>query len=1093
MMNSRRELEISMTRAGAGSAKQTLAPLRIPQNLPASVFRVPAESSNFAIDTFGGCERIGSFGTFVDSAEPRGTTSKDPVEQRSYVTLLFSDLCDYTELSELVDPEEMNELRRTIELAAQRVVAKHAGEINQFVGDGLLAVFGFPKADENGVEHAIEAALELHAAIRTLSWPHALRLGRKLFLHSGVHCGIVFVRQGDPRHGRYELTGDPVNTASRLCQAASRDEVLVSEAGVRGIEALFDATAIAPLHLKGKQRPVQAYRIRGLARVESRFEARSHRGLTPFIGRSSELAALEEALSGAIEGRGCVRRISGDAGIGKTRLLAELQRRAKAAGVQACRGWSENYGGAPPLRPFLQIARTLLPLPADTGPELSVYVLEQKLIAIDDALREHLQAFLHLLSVRPFSESSTLDDLQLAVVPALFDLVIASARRQPLLLVLDDWQWADGASLQVLGRLVRVAREHRLMIVVGAREARTDDPVLGQVGTLQLTPFLEHESVSAVEEILPQAIAPGGAADIHRRSGGNPLFLEEICRSLALAVGGQYADPAQHEIPNTVYGLIQARIQRLDPNHARLLQAASVIGNEIPIWLLSAVHADATMANTLSELFDEGLLEERAQNGVAFKHGITREVVYESVRVQERRELHLMVAGAIEVYAREGALADHFETLAVHYAGGAAWARALEYAELAGEKASQSSALDQARAHYAAALAHIDRLPESPELRRRWLTNVARWCAVCVFSPTSEQIQVLLRAIDYAEALSDFAALASSEYWTSWIYYALGDQQSAIRHAERALALAESAHNDALKAQLLSNLGQIHAAAGSYALALRNLDQGIAMKRARSGRGKRSVPVGFAYALGCRALVHGDQGHFSAAYSQLQEALEVLRDTDHAIEGSLLCLLGMIQLWQGAWQEALDTSARGRATGERVNGPYVLAICKTVSSRARWVLGKQPAALNDLSDAVVWLERRDIRLYLSFAQSQLAEALLTAQDFEGAETYARRALERGAPGEPLGAPAAYRVLARLDISNENFESAQHHCADALALARARSSERELTLTALVLGELALREQRLGDARKLLSGACVALESMSMRWYLAEAASLLGEC
>lgn len=1027
-------------------------------------------------------------------SEPTGTASRDVVEQRSYVVLLFSDLCDYTELSELVDPEEISDVRRRIELVAQAVVGERAGEINQFVGDGMLAVFGFPLADENAVEHALDAALELHAAIRALSWSHASRLGRKLLLHSGVHGGIVFVGKGDPRHGRYELTGDPVNTASRLCQAAGRDEVLVSEAALRGIEALYEAAPVAPLHLKGKQRPVPAYSVRSRARVESRFEARCHRGLTPFIGRATELSLLEEGLSKAVDGRGCIWRISGAAGIGKTRLLEELQRRAKAAGVHASGGWCENYGGAAPLRPFLQIARALLPLAADAEPDLPVYTLEQKLIAIDDTLRDHLPAFLHLLSIRAFPETSAVEDVQVAVVSALSELLLASARKQPLLVVLDDWQWADGASLQVLGRLVRVVSQHRLMIVVSAREARADDPVLGPARVLPLAPFLEHESTRAVQELLPRAIAPGGAADIHRRSGGNPLFLEEICRSLARATGGPYADPAELEIPNTIYGLIQSRIQRLEPRHARLLQVAAVIGNEIPIWLLVAVHPSSSIASTLLELVDEGLLKERSQNRVAFEHGITREVVYESVRVQERRKLHLMVAAAIEQHAREGGLSDHLETLAAHYAGGGAWDRALEYAELAGEKAAQSSALDQARAHYAAALAHIDRLPASPELRRRWLVNVARWCAVCVFSPTSEQIQVLKRAVEYAGELSDFTALASAEYWMSWIYYALGEHQSAAQHAERALSLAERANNEALKAQLLSNLGQIHAAAGSYSPALRYLDHGIAMKRARgmSAR-RRGVPVGFAYALGCRALVHGDQGHFSAAYSQLQEALELMRGTGNAIEGSLLCLLGMIQVWQGAWQDAVDTSERGRETGERVNGPYVLAICKTVGSTARWVLGRGRRSLTDLKEAVSWLEQREIRLYLSFAQSQLAEALLVDDDAEGAETYARRSLERSAQGDPLGAPAAYRVLAKLELSNQNFRGVRDYCDRALVLARQRSSEREATLTGLVLGELALREGRVDDARALLSQARVALEAMSMRWHGSEAERLLSQC
>ena len=308
----------------------------------------------------------------------------------------------------------------------------------------------------------------------------------------------------------------------------------------------------------------------------------------------------------------------------------------------------------------------------------------------------------------------------------------------------------------------------------------------------------------------------------------------------------------------------------------------------------------------------------------------------------------------------------------------------------------------------------------------------------------------------------------------------------------RALEFAQRAHNEPLIAQLLSNLGQSHAAAGEYGEALAYLERGIEMKRRRGNRSRRGgLPVGFSYALGCRALVYADRGDFSAAYVQIQEALDVVRDTGHAVEGSLLCLLGMIQLWQGRWQDALHTAARGRATAERVNGPYVLAICQTVSGYARWVLERSPAALDELQRAIAWLERREIGLYLGFGYAHLAHALLTAGELGPAREYARRAAQRGQTGDPLGEALGERVLCELSARDGERERARAHAECAQKSAARRGSARDTALSQLVQGELHLVWAEPEPARALLEAARHSFEQMGMAWHRAEASRLLG--
>ncbi len=1019
--------------------------------------------------------------------------SDEVVERRAYVALLFSDVSDYTKIIEASDPEDADELRGSIVQIAQRVVAAHGGAANQFVGDGILAVFGFPTPDEHSVRRAIDAAIELHAAVTALTLTAPSLRGLAVRVHSGVHSGLVFLRQGNPLAGKYELTGDPVNTASRLCSAAGRDEIVVSQATLHGLESYFEVEPVAPLELKGKRHPVPACRV-----LRARPDAPQTRplGRLGFIGRREQLGELEQALFSAIQQPGRVVCVVGDAGIGKTRLLREFANKAPAFAeeTRVLRGFCENYGDVAPLRPFLQIVREVLPIARDVPEEQALLRLERALSDIDDALRAHMPALAHLLSLRTWRDVEGPEALQFGILNAITSLLLALGNERPLVLILDDWQWADDASMQVLGRLTQALKDRPLLVLVGARGIEAGDPVLGQAARIELLPFTLDESLHAVETLARRPVKGALALGIHARSGGNPFFLEEICQSLPDA-GELDLELEDGAVPRTVRDLIHVRVERLPDASAELLRCAAVLGNEFPLWMLVRVSADPAIDPTLQGLVAAGFLTLTAGADAAqFRHGITREVVYESVRVRERRRIHAAVAEVIEERFVGIALGDHYELLASHYAGAANYEKALEFAERAGDKALTSSALDRARAQFAAALSHLDQLPATPDSVKRRLSLIPKWASTSVFSPATEQLAVLSSALELARALNDDVGLRRMEYWLGWIQYALGDQRSAITHLTRALELAESARDERMVAQLLASLGQAHAAAGEYDRALALLERGIEMKRLRVRPGRPgALPVGFAYALGWRGLVHGDRGQFNAAYVQVREALELVKDSGHAVEGSLLCLLGMIQLWQGRWRDALLTAAQGKATAERVNGPYVLAICQTVASYARFELGEGADALADLRRAITRLESSEIGLYLGFGYSHLAQALLEAAELQAARDFAMRALARAERDDPLGEAMSRRVLALIYAREQNQAAALAECELSQASATRRGSERDSALARLTLGKIQLAFGDLERAREPLEAARVALRAMSMGYQEAEAAQLLAEC
>ncbi|MEE8436126.1 MAG: adenylate/guanylate cyclase domain-containing protein, partial [bacterium] len=253
------------------------------------------------------------------------TTSTTTEGERRQATVLFSDLSGYTAMNERLDPEEVTIIMGHFKEAAERIVAAHGGTVNQFVGDEVFALFGIPTAHEDDPQRAVRAALELHEAVRALSDDIEARLGETLRLHSGINTGLVVTSPGDGTGGRYDVTGDAINTAARLVAQAEANEILVSPDTRRLITPYFDLEALDPVALKGKAKPMAPYRVVGRSGVQSRFEAAEVTGLTQFTGREVELEQLHSALSKAIAGQGQVITISGEAGLGKSRLAYEFR------------------------------------------------------------------------------------------------------------------------------------------------------------------------------------------------------------------------------------------------------------------------------------------------------------------------------------------------------------------------------------------------------------------------------------------------------------------------------------------------------------------------------------------------------------------------------------------------------------------------------------------------------------------------------------------------------------------------------------------------------------------------------------------------
>ena len=1014
--------------------------------------------------------------TMIDTSNPKG----DENSQRRYLAILFSDLSDSSRLAGTMEAEEFSDLLQKLRRAYEDIIPKHGGTIVQIQGDGLLASFGYPEAHEDDGRRATEAALDLHELVRNLRFDPSPPKVSCLRLHTGVHSGLVLLSEGDDVHGRFGLLGNTVNIASRLSHVARSDEILVSKETLGAESHFYQTSASRALDLQGIADPIIVYGIFGRAQVGTRFEARAMRGLTSFVGRQTELQALKGSLYDIIRDKSQYVAIVGPAGIGKTRLVEEFLRGPANSDCRILRGYCESYLSAEPLQPFLQILRSLLGLDYGMTAARAAKVLEGTLAEIDPDLLKYRLEFLRALSLDPVNGQLEARNVALentiAAICRLFDVLVTS---KPVVLFIDDWQWADTASRQVL-EAIRRLDNRTLFVLVASREHGAGNVAVGDANILTLAPFSADEVEEIIRQLLPGS-NPFTVTKIRELSGGNPLFIEELCHSVA------HDSPAHHRIGRIHNGeawldkLIKSRVERLQPKQIDLVRTAAVIGNVIPAWLLERLTGCGEDHPLIATLAAQDLIFPGEQSGtLRFKHGIARDVIYNSVGLRQRNALHKRIADTLREHGPSGAQEEAWELLAYHYGACGQAVEAAQYAEAAGDKAAAASALDRAQIQYGAALTALD--PDaSQENYERWMSIAQRLALACVFDPSRDQLEFLRRAVVLATAHKDQRALSRAEYWVGYINYALGELAYATRHLETALACATVVGDEPLAVQIRAVLGQACAAAAEYDKSLILLDEAISIKRQFRKRGR--LPVALAYSLACKATVLGDRGLFEQAHACLDEALAAVQDSGHEVEASILCWKSAVSLWQGRWEDARASGIKGQHIAERVRSLYLYAQNLSLGGYASWMMQRSQKSLQAIVDATSWLEKRNRGLFVSLNHGWLADGLVESERWQQARHHAARAVLRSRQHDRLGEAMAYRAMARASAAGRNRKSPEVYLALAMKNALARGARHEIAVTQLCDAEIRVACGEHAHVAELLDQAESLFEAMGMSWHI----------
>ena len=683
--------------------------------------------------------RIGASQTSPQSptpnTQPLSPNTQPLAAERRQLTVMFCDLVGSTALSERLDPEELREVVRLYQETCATVVQRYAGHIAQHLGDGLLVYFGYPVAHEDDAQRAVRAGLEIIAALREQA-PENRPQGRlgSFQVRIGIHTGLVVIGEiGSSAKHEILALGETPNLAARVQGVAAPDTVVISAATQRLVQGLFEYQDLGPQTLKGISSPQTVHRVIGENATQSRFEVAVGRGLTPLVGREEELGLLRRRWEQAKTGAGQVVLLSGEPGIGKSRLVQALKEQVGAEGATRIEFRCSPYHQNSAFYPIIGHLQRLLQVAHDDTPEEKLKKLEYVLTRRGEgtsplqtetlALLAALLSLPHPVGSPPLTMSPQRQKQK--TQEALVAWLIKEAEKTPLHCAWEDLHWADPSTLEVLTLLLDQAPTTRLLALLTFRPEFTP-PWSPRSYLSQLTlSRLGRPHVEAMVAQVPGArtLPAEVVQQIVAKTDGVPLFVEELTKSVAESVGARLLSlskdvPLPLGIPVTLHDALMARLDRLGPARA-IAQLGATIGREFSYDLLHAVSLvdEGSLQQGLRQLVEVELLYQRGlppQATYLFKHALIQDTAYQSLLKSRRQQLHQQIAQILEERFAE-TLETQPELLDHHYTEAGLAEQAIPQWQKAGQKAAQRSANAEAIAHLTKGLELLRTMPDSSE------------------------------------------------------------------------------------------------------------------------------------------------------------------------------------------------------------------------------------------------------------------------------------------------------------------------------------------------------------------------------------------
>ena len=645
--------------------------------------------------------------------------------ERRQVTVLFADMVGFTSFSERSGEEAAFTLMRRLWKLMAGAVREHGGVVQDFTGDGIMAVFGVPIAFEDGPLRASRAALSIQQSLEAAGPDLEAQHGVRPQMRIGINTGPAVVGKVDDRaDGGGAVLGDTVNFAARLQSIADPNSVFMSEATRRLVEGLVDESFAGEHIIKGKAEPQKVYRLDGMRRGATWFEAAVSRGLTTFVGREDELEVLERALDDA-RSQLRVVDIVADPGMGKSRLLHEFRQRIDKERAFILIGSCAPDGQQTPFLPFIEVVRGAFRVSAGEAEKDIAQKLEMGLTALGLHSARNLGLLLHLLGLTVPDDALTgLDGvlIGLRTRELLQQLLEARCRLSPVVMIIEDLHWIDSASEELLGKIIDSEAKLRPLLIT-TRRPEYSPPWLARtvVSKLLLKPLPIADIRRLIQTRLEVEALPEPLAwQVAEKAEGNPLFAEEIVSFLtergivrnSTSKLDFDATAVATALPASVQSLLIARVDRLAQDDRTLLQAASVMGRRSDPQLLAVAVNQTDVDDRLAAMRILDLVHRVNQTGdYTFKHALVRDALYQSLLTEPRKSMHLKIAEEIERRS-SNRLTEVAEVLAHHYSQTDCTEKAFAYHSMSGAKSLSVYSLDEAAIHFNAALALLNRSPK---------------------------------------------------------------------------------------------------------------------------------------------------------------------------------------------------------------------------------------------------------------------------------------------------------------------------------------------------------------------------------------------
>jgi class 3 adenylate cyclase/tetratricopeptide (TPR) repeat protein len=1016
---------------------------------------------------------------------------------RKVVTVLFSDVVGSTKLGDALDPESLRSVMTRYFEGMRAVIGHHGGVVEKFIGDAIMAVFGAPRAHEDDAHRAVRAAIEMRDALRSLDEEFG-RWGVRIQTRTGVNTGEVIT--GDPETGGTFVTGDAVNVAARLEEAAEEGEILLSDTTYRLARDVALAEPLEPLTMKGKADPVAAWRLLGilpdtsprtLLRVDS-----------PLAGRQAELAELRAAFARAVGSRSCeVVTVLGTAGVGKSRLAAEFVS-SLTDDVRVVRGRCLPYGEGITFAPIVGVMREGAEINDTDSPEQARQKLEELLHAAPDSalIRQRLTGLLGISDVTPGMEETFW---------GVRKLLEELARRRTLVVVFEDIHWGEPTFLDLLEYLADWLHSVPALLVCLARPELLEtrgEWLTGKTNAIvvKVEPLSRAETERLIQGLVGEApLAEGAIASIADVAEGNPLFVEETLRMLIdegwlqrrngnWSVG---ADLSTLKIPPTIHSLLSARMDMLDAGERAVIERASVVGRVFwwaAVSELFPVEDRGHLAGWLHSLVRKELVRpERSdpmgEDAYRFLHILVRDAAYAGIPKARRADLHERFAQWLDAKSRDRA-GEYEEIVGYHLEQAYQMLRELEPA---GER-TQAMGLRAAPLLASAgkrAFARGD-MPAAGNLLSR---------AVSLLPPGDRARTVLLPDLAFAlmqtgdfgktrETLTDLkhAAEASSDVllgthallldlWTRLFTDPEGWPEEAFREATRAISVFEDRDDVRGVAQGWAVLGLSHMLAGRFASAVEAWEEAAAHASAANARREELehltwVPVG---------LWSGP--------TPLDEAVDRCREILDRVHGDrkatavALAVWGNLEAMGGRFDEARELAARAKSLLQEIALPAWMGALTQMSGWTEILAGEPAAAERDLRWGVETLRAIGELNWLSTTAAMLSEALCAQGRMDEAEEFLKVSQE-AAGSEDIFSQVLWRtVRAKIMAQLNGVDDAERIARDAVEIARSSDS---LLLQAEAFTTLAQVMSAAGRSTEANEALTEAMRACEQKGYLA---------